>query len=280
MSLALIAALLQPAFADTDPGTITCDGTPSCVYDLRDVIDIEEVGTDVWLGEAAKTAVQRMDAAHDVAKDETGKGLYYGNRLTLTESREGLSPQDCTTFVLEVLGQAYRAAGLEDEWMAIFEAAVESSGPDGFKGIDLMIALQELGGWGGAYFNPDVVRPSDGQDEHPYSAYLAEEKGSYYGVRVDEMVTDYRPTFGSSTELDESGLDWLRSVPFGIVAARGGRHMAMIVDGDIYEVHWSENEWSKDVITREALAGWEWLSGAIVFPTDQGLQLEPVEVAE
>ncbi len=272
MSLVFLAALLQPALADTDTGTLTCDGTPSCVDDLRDVIDIAEVGTDVWLGEAAKTATQRMDEAHDVAKDETGKGLYYGNKLPMTESREGLTPHDCTTFVLEILGQAYRAAGLAEEWEAIFEAAVESSGEGGFKGIDLMIALQELGGWEGAYFNPDVAHPSDAQDEHPYSAYLAEKNGSYYGVQVDEMVTDYRPSWGSETEKDSAGLEWLEEVPFGIVAARGGRHMAVIIDGDIYEVHWSENEHSKDVITREALEDWAWLSGAIVFPTDQGLE--------
>ena len=107
----LIAVLFlgSSAFAET---IINCDGTPSCVTDLRGVIDIEEVGVDAWLGEAAKTAVQRMDAAHDFAQEATGRGLYYGNRLPETDGRKGLTPLDCTTFLLEVLGQAYRAAGL------------------------------------------------------------------------------------------------------------------------------------------------------------------------
>ncbi len=277
MTTVLIAALLQPALADADPGTITCDGTPSCVADLRDVIDLDEVGVDVWLGEAAKAAVQRMDEAHDAAMEDDGRGLYYGNKLN-PEGKDDLSPQDCTTFVLEVIGQAFRAAGLEDEWMTIFEAAVENSGEGGFKGIELMKALQEHGGWQGAYFNPDVSHPRDASDEHPYSAYLAEKNGSYYGVGIDHMVVDYEPTYGSKTVEDEAGLEWLKGVPFGVVAARGGKHMAMIVDGDIYEVHWYTGEWSKDVITQEGFESWEWLSGAIVFPTAQGVT--PVEAEE
>ena len=130
-----------------------------------------------------------------------------------------------------------------------------------------MKALQKYGGWEGAYFNPDVAHPSDASDEHPYSAYLAKKKGTYYGVQVDRMVLNYRPSHGSKTEKDTSGLDWLKSIPFGIVAARGGRHMAIVINGDIYEVHWSESEFTKDVITRVALADWNWLSGSIVMPS-------------
>ncbi len=267
MSFGLLhGLLLLPSVQADTLTTVTCDGTPSCVLDLRTVIDIDEMGVNRWFSEAAKTAVERMDTAHDEALKETGQGLYYGNWLPVTEERKDLTGQDCTTLVLEVLSQAFLAAGMAAEWDSIFKTALAASGPGGFKGIELFKALQEQLDWEGVYFNPDVGHPSDADDEHPYSAYIAEKKGTYYGLDIDRMVLDYRPSAGSVTVKDTQGLDWLKSIPFAVVAARGGKHMAILVEGDLYEVHWSENQYSRSVITQEGFVDWGWLSGAILFP--------------
>lgn len=256
--------LMQPASAQTTSSS--CDSTPSCVTDLANVVDAMANGSMPFIGNAAATATQRMDQAHDKLLEERGYGLYYGNKLTDVDEWPGVLPQDCTTFVLEILKQAYKAAGMEDEWNAVFAEAVASSGSTGFKGIELMKALQKSG-WSGHYWNPDVKNPSDSSDEHPWSYHLAKKNGSYYGLPVDmeRAIIDYRLTDGEGTTVTP-GLEALRDVPFAVLAARGGRHMGVVVYGKVYDVHWSERPTSKDVITDEPLEDWAWLSGAVVIP--------------
>ena len=242
-----------------------CDGTPSCVLDLRDVADAMSQGVNPFLGMAAATSVRRMDAAHDKALAETGVGLYYGNHGPEWENATGT---DCTTFVLEVLEQAFAAAGMSDEWNKLFQEALANSGSAGFKGLELLKSLQKLG-WSSTYWNPDTSKPRDEEGEHPYSYYLANKNGTYYGLPVDmsQALTNYRPSEDSSTVKDEDTLERIAAIPFGVIAAKGGRHMAVIVDGEIYEVHWATGADSRHVITNRPLAEWNWLSGAVVYPT-------------
>ncbi|MEC7242792.1 MAG: hypothetical protein VXW32_16280, partial [Myxococcota bacterium] len=93
--------LMQPASAQTTSSS--CDSTPSCVTDLANVVDAMANGSMPFIGNAAATATQRMDQAHDKLLEERGYGLYYGNRLTDVDEWPGVLPQDCTTFVLEIL---------------------------------------------------------------------------------------------------------------------------------------------------------------------------------
>jgi hypothetical protein len=242
-----------------------CDGTPSCVEDLRDVADAMSQGANPFLGMAAATSVRRMDAAHDRALDETGVGLYYGNRGVKWEDATGT---DCTTFVLEALEQAFSAAGMSEEWSKVFRESLANSGSAGFKGLELLKSLQKLG-WTSTYWNPDTRTPDDGDGEHPYSYYLANKNGTYYGLPVDmsKAMTNYRPSDDSVTTTNQEALDRISAIPFGVIAARGGKHMAMILDGEIYEVHWTTGADSKHVITNEPLVEWDWLSGAVVYPS-------------
>lgn len=254
----------QPASAQST--TSACDGTPSCVTDLANVVDAMAGGTMPFLANAAATATQRMDQAHDKLLEERGYGLYYGNRISDASAWPGVVPQDCTTFVLEILSQAYKAAGLADEWARIFNEAVVGSGSTGFKGLELMQALQRSG-WSGHYWNPDVKNPRDNGDEHPWSYYLANKNDEYYGLEVDmnRAIINY-----NLTDMDEahssSGLDALRKVPFAVLGAKGGKHMAVVVYGKVYEVHWSASPTSDAVISEVDLGEWGWLSGAVVIP--------------
>jgi len=256
--------MAQTAFAQ-ESGT-TCDNEPSCVTDLANVVGAMSNGSMPFLANAAATAAQRMDQVHDQLLEERGYGVYYGNKISDSSEWPEAVPQDCTTFVLEILRQAYKAAGLESDWHNIFGQAVASSGSSGFKGIELMKSLQKAG-WSGHYWNPDVKNPRDNGNEHPWSYYLAKKNDSYYGLPVDmdKAIINY-----NLTEVDEAhsspGLDALKDVPFGVLAAKGGMHMAVIVNGEVYEVHWSTSATSTEVITAEPLEDWGWLSGAIVVP--------------
>lgn len=257
-----------------------CGGVAECVMDLRDAMDAFAEGLDHFIAHAAAEAALRMDSAHDAAIEATGLGLYYGAQRSPLDSWEGLTPQDCTTFVVTVLKAAFDAADLSDEIRsAISDAA--SLGSGGLEGVDLMQELQERFDWEGVYWNPDVSHPSDGSDEHPYSAYLAA-KGSYYGIEVDpdNAVVDYRPSWKSGTEADVSGIEALELLPFGVLAARGGRHMAVVIYGQVYEVHWLASASSDDVITSIPLAEWDWLSGAIVYPPGTWPSDEAIEQAQ
>jgi hypothetical protein len=250
-------------FAQDSP----CDGKASCVTDLSQVVGAMANGTMPFLGTAASTATTRMDEAHDKALAERGYGLYYGNRGAKgSDLWPQASPQDCTTFVLEILEQAYKAAGLEDEWKKIFHQSIAASGKSGFKGIELMKALQ-ASGWSGHYWNPDVKNPGDGGDEHPWSHYLAKKNSEYYGMPVDmdQAILNYNLTDDSEAQ-GSASLDALKDVPFAVLGAKGGMHMAVVVYGKVYEVHWTTAATSKDVITAVPLEEWGWMSGGIVVP--------------
>jgi len=218
------------------------------------------------LADAAKAKAMGMDTAHDKAVEDDGLGLYYGNQLDYDESYGGAKPLDCTTYVLQVLKSAFESVGRSADWTKAFNKAVANSN-GAFKGIELMKALQTELNWEASYWNPDTKNPGDGSDEHTYSAYLAG-KGGYYGLDVDpdKDVTNYAPSSGSSTTKDATDLETIKKLPFAVLAARGGMHMAMLIDGNVYEVHWSDEPTSKDVIEATPLESWGWMSGAISYP--------------
>ena|GEM_PF-1869196 len=270
VAICFLFALLgvKPAAADNGP---VCDATPSCVTDLANIVDILSVGTGAFLAEAGALAAVRMDDAHDAAVKERGYGLYMGANLYKEHEDPTVVPHDCTTFLIEVLSQAFEAAGMSETFEAVMERAIEASGPDGLKGLELMKALQEEG-WRGGYFNPDASFPADADDEHPYSHYLATEKGVYYGMEVDPSLvfTNYRPAALSDTERDDSVAEALKEIEFAVVAARGGKHMGVLVRGEVYEVSWNAAASSLSVVSHERLVDWDWLSGGLLLPPGTG----------
>ena len=272
-----LVLMLSPRVAWADD--LACDGTPSCVVDLSEIVDILSVGPGAFLAEAGALATVRMDEAHDEAIEERGYGLYIGTKRAEHQDPT-VVPHDCTTFLLEVLSQAFEAAGMGETFDQVLERAIAASGSEGLKGLEIMKALQEEG-WRGGYFNPDVNFAADADDEHPYSHYVAKEKGTYYGMEVDPslMFTNYRPAWSSKTERDESVAERLEEIDFAVVAARGGQHMAVLVNGQVYEVHWSAAASSVNVITHEALVDWSWLSGGLLLPPGTGPGLVEAESA-
>jgi hypothetical protein len=241
----------------------------NCIEDLRSVS--EELDSGKVLGEAAANKAMSMNENHRAAVKNRGYGLYYGNRLDPSDDKwPGASAEDCTTFILEVLKSAFGEAGLTDEWQKIFRAAIKNSNGL-FKGLELLKALEKAG-WTGLYWNPDTKNPGDDDNEHPYTNYIVNKKGTYYGLPVDKerSVVNYDPTEvdegEKETPLDSTGFESLQDIPFGVLAARGGRHMALVVYGEVYEFHWSTPADDPDVITAEPLNEWDWMSGVIVVP--------------
>ena len=204
---------------------------------------------------------------HQAAITKTGIGKYQGNQLP-GAAPIGVSKQDCTTYVLSVLEQAFTAKGRKADWEAVFKEAQRTSGAR-FRGTELMKALEKKAGWKGIFWAPDPRHPEDTRAEHPTAYKAVREKGSYYGVTVEKAksVVDYRPTSPTKRETT-SGADQLRRIPLGVIAARGGTHMTLILNGHVYEVHWDRPATDPDVIQETPLEQWEWQSGAMVVPPE------------
>ena len=222
-----------------------CDNTPSCVMDLRSVVGDIDPSTDPHMGTLLAQSTLRMDQAMDIGIETIGQGPYYGNQQ-LGDKPADLMGLDCTEFLIEILRRGFEAAGHAELMDTIIKKASKDSGKAGLKGIVLLKILQEELGWEGVYFNPDVRRPGDNDDEHPYTAHVASTKGTYYGLNVnrERSLLDYNPSSTmdyqnntstpNGTEQNLEAVAQANDIPLGIVAARGGKRKGVFVDGNVY----------------------------------------------
>jgi len=161
---------------------------------------------------------------------------------------------------------------------------------------------QELGkgltdvGWVALFYTPDSVHYYDQDFDGVHkSSFENAKKSRRYGnegikpiVPVFDFVINYSPTTryedGSietnpiKPELDQ--MKKLQDVPFAFLLAKHGYHTAMLINGNVYEVHWDKEPDSKILIEKKKEfyfkplppgstddpTSWEWLSGLIVVP--------------
>jgi hypothetical protein len=226
------------------------------------------------IGEFAAAKAKSMKVEHSLAVLERGYGTHVGNQATDTGQSRNPAPTktDCTEYTVSVLRETFNAKGQGDAFKKILSSASKESGGS-LKGTKLIDALRTQAGWKVLYWNPDTsfvdTKPDGSKDtEHTYSAHVAKTKGTYYGVPIekDKLVADYSPKAGTKTSRDTTALDKLRKIPFGVIAARGGMHIAMLVSGVVYEVHWKEQCTSERVFEATPLENWAWLSGIVAAP--------------
>lgn len=231
------------------------------------------------LAEGGAASMKNKQQAHNDSIDKTGVGVYYGDHgawKTMSKqertdwlkanAKPGTTPPtpkeaSCIGWVYENVGAAYAAAGKSARWNEIQRIVTAQ----GSKGTDLAKELQK-DGWQGIYWNPDAKNPNDGNGEHSYSATVAKNKGTYYGVKLTDTVTDYRPTEGGPTKQNLTGIDKLKKVPFFFGLAKGGMHTFVGGQGKVNEFHWSEMPDSKEAIEETPLQDWGWNSGLIMVP--------------
>lgn len=219
-------------------------------------------------GSVAAAATERRATEHWLAVEEGNKGPRTG-----TESGEsGLPGCNCTTYVVDMLKQTFTAMGQSVDWTKVEKKALANNGPGqtGMNGIPIQQALESEFGWKGVFWAPDPnfkYKKKDGTDdtEHAY-AYSTAKKGKYYKVTIDQTVVNFAPENGSTTAKDTTGLEKLKKIPFGVLTARGARHMALIVRGVVYEVHWDQASKSAGLYGATPLENWSWDSGAVVAP--------------
>jgi hypothetical protein len=222
------------------------------------------------VGTLAAAMTRDVLLRHHEAFDATGTGTIHGNKCSAPPP-PGTTASDCTVYVLDVLARAFAAKGQSADWTAVLREAKTSSGRGGLKGTEVMRSLQNRLGWEAVFWAPDPRNPADGSSQHS-SAYrnMVQATGTYYGIRVDrdKSVINYRRT-NPARPNDLSGIERLRRLQFGVLDARGGTHMAMIVNGAVYEVHFTAPATDRNAVEATPLEGFAWLSGAIAAPAGE-----------
>jgi subtilisin family serine protease len=223
-------------------------------------------------GALAAAVARDVLLGHHEAYDRTGTGTIHGSRCSAPKPASATA-SDCTEYVKAVLKRGFDAKGLSATWGDVLKQATLRSGRAGLKGTEVMRALQTMRGWEAVFWAPDPLDPADSQSEHPYAFKVVRAKGTYYGLAIDrtKSVLNYRRT-NAASPVDTSGIERLRRLQFGVLAARGGTHMAMVVNGAVYEVHWASPATDRNAIEATPLENFAWLSGAIAAPPgDLGL---------
>ena len=232
------------------------------------------------LGTLAAAYAREELLAHHEAFDRTGTGTVHGNQCGLPKPA-GAKLTDCTTYALDVLEKAYAAKRQQTLWNKILTEAKKQSGGH-LKGTEVLKALQSVSGWEAVFWAPDPRNPQDGQSEHPFAYKKVREHGSYYGITVDRSrsVVNYRRT-NRAHATDETGIAHLRGLQFGVLATRGGIHMAVIVNGYVHEVHWDKPATDRNAIGATPLELFAWQSGVIAAPaTDLGRAWNATQTVE
>jgi Subtilase family len=217
-------------------------------------------------GTLAAAIARDVLLGHQETFDRTGTGTIHGSHCA-TPKPAGATSSDCTEYVKDVLSRAYSAKGQPAVSTGVLREATTRSGAAGLKGTEVIKALQTMQGWDALFWAPDPLDTADGQSEHPFAYKIVRTKGTYYGITVDrtKSVINYRRT-NAANPTDLSGVERLRRLQFGVLAARGGTHMAMVVNGAVYEVHWSSPATDRNAVEATPIESFVWQSGAIAAP--------------
>jgi hypothetical protein len=247
-------------------------------------------------GEVGAALAEQKATEHWLAVKKGGKGAATGSE----SGESGLPVCNCTTNVVDILEATFTAFGRDADWKKVKKKALKLNpkGETGMNGIPIQRALESELGWKGIFFAPDptykdykkkkrdrsgaVVNDAAGDpiwiddDEHGYSWRQVKKKKKYYDVKVHHSVVNYAPETGASddapevstTTKDTTQLDKLKKIPFGVLTARGAKHMALLVRGVVFEVHWDETSNAMNLYEQTPLEDWGWDSGVIVAPSE------------
>ena len=246
------------------------DPCPQCMEDLNrtltDLRKITDAGLQKPFGEVANAIARRMDVEHDLKIRERGCGKFIGTKAFRgPDVPADVKATDCTTYVVDVLRETFRVQGKSAQFDRVMSRAIAAS-PNGLKGTELIKALQAELNWTAVFWAPDATT-NDSGGEHKYAAYVARTKGTYYKIPVDvkKQIVGYRPE-DATKPADTKNLERLKKLPFAVLAAKGGMHMTLVLNGKIYEVHWSDGCESMRLIEDTELEKWHWNSGVLAAP--------------
>ena len=240
----------KPFYAFADPALYLRPGgaTERAVQALKTTRGLQR--TDP-AGEAARASLVDATNAHHTQRQTTGVGTHYGDSSafaklsdndkatwltahakpgTQAPSSSSLVSSSCIGWTMEHVGRWYEAAGKTERWREVQRVVQQEN----MTGTALARELRK-DGWQALYNNPDTAYAGTADapdDEHRYSLHVAQTEGTYYGIPVDGMITDWAK--------DPSRLAGLEKAPFFVHVARGGYHVTAGTRGAINELARSE----------------------------------------
>jgi hypothetical protein len=240
------------------------------------------------VGLAGKRYLERRTNQHYDGVETTGIGVLYGNKSAfaqlsaaekqaylLEHSSEGTHPPmptqtSCIEWGMEVLAHAYRDAGRAARFQAIL-AVVKANK---YTGTSFLQELQK-DSWQSIYWIcDDRWIPETGESLLIHSTDLGTVRstGKYWGVRVDRIISNYRPNRDASipeaelTARDMSGVETLRRIPFFVGIAKRAIHCFVGRDGRVNEQHWACDPVDKMAIQERPFEAFGWTSGILMVP--------------
>jgi hypothetical protein len=201
--------------------------------------------------DAARASLVHTTEAHHAQRRATGIGTHYGDGSAFAKlddagkqrwlaahatpgtpapSASSLTSSSCIGWTMEHVQRWYQASGKLDRWHEV-ERAVAA---ENMTGIALARELKK-DGWQTVLNSPDTSWAGTAEapdNENAYALHVAKTQGTYYGVPVDTMVTDWAR--------DPSRLAALQKAPFFVHVARGGLHVTAGTRGEISELARSE----------------------------------------
>ncbi|MGN6108896.1 MAG: eCIS core domain-containing protein [Kofleriaceae bacterium] len=246
--------------------------------------------------EAAAADSELTAIEHWLAVRETGEGPRTGSH-----SGEAGPSCNCTTYVADVLRRTYAKIGHPERWDAVRRKALSlnTGNLTGLNGIQLQKALIQERGWKAIYFAPDptyehyrmrrrdrnrvlirdaagnVLWGADTYAEDTYASLRQHKK--VHGIQISQQAINYRPEAAvpdwstpvqSTTIQDRRGLEKLERIPFGVLTVREALHMALLVDGVVYEVHFDKKRNELSLYESKRLEQWAFPAGIVVAPGD------------
>ena len=155
---------------------------PGSMQDLPALNAVKSAPSTHSLGEVGAAYARAMMLEHQASLASGGPGTVQGNTCP-TPAPQGVSQQDCTTYVLLVLEKAFNAKGKGADWTKVMASARTASGTK-LKGTEVLKALETEAGWKGIFWSPDPRNPADTLPEHPTAYKKVRETGKYYGIGV------------------------------------------------------------------------------------------------
>jgi hypothetical protein len=257
------------------------------------------------VSERGAATAEQIALEHWVAVDSGGHGKKTGTKSNEKDWPKDGPTCDCTEYVASILRHTFDAS----TWKRIKKKAISlntDKTDKGINGLELQSALISELGWKLIYWAPDPTymdyqrrkrdrhdqlvldehgdpiweHDSEPQDRTPRAT--RSKNPVYINMPVSQTVMNYRPEHADSaagrkqwtptnskTVKDTSTLDKLRKLPFGVLTMRGGYHVAAIIHGVVYEVHWEKDSGDIGLYEAEDLEGYGWNSGAIVAPANE-----------
>ena len=213
-------------------------------------------------------------------------------------NKTGHSITNCVIYVMKVLMYGNEKIGYSDTVDKIKKMY------DRQDGIELAKFLTTSIGWNAHYWNPDVWHPRDRLGEHTYSYQKVLRTKSYYGIPISGLIVGYNkqdktpknvtiwtpvqipvpinfppipfPTTITIPADNTAVFERLKQVKFAFGVNKGGWHCFLLSYGEVFEVHWGENDVVR-LYGKRDFYGYEWNSGVILTPPDSTFTSNPVE---